>query len=111
MHPENFEPMDPADFCSAWVEPTGKEADQVMIQALARCLRQGIKVCYLDGSSSQEDEGGASFVDFEIEEGQGVGEEPLMLLYRPGHYDVLAPLAAPSSKWLPPTLLYTVFES
>ena len=97
MHPENFEPMDPADFCSAWVEPTGKEADQVMIQALARCLGQGIKVCYLDGSSSVEEEGGASFVDFEIQEGQGVGEEPLMLLYRPGHYDVLAPLAAPSS--------------
>jgi ubiquitin thioesterase protein OTUB1 len=90
MHPETFTPMDVSDFCSAWVEPTGKEADQVMIQALARCLRQGIKICYLDGSSSTEEDGGASFVEFEYEEGEGVGEDPLMLLYRPGHYDVLA---------------------
>lgn len=93
MHPDTFTPLEASDFCSAWVEPLGKEADQVMIQALARCLRQGIKICYLDGSASTEQGGGASFVDFEMAEGEGVGEDPLMLLYRPGHYDVLAPLS------------------
>jgi len=96
MHPENFTPLDATDFCQTWVEPIGKEADQVMIQALARALKQGIRICYLDGSSVEED-GGANFVDFEVAEGEGVGEDPLMLLYRPGHYDVLAPVSAPTA--------------
>lgn len=66
----------------------------MMIMALAKCLRQGIKVCYLDGSEGEGAGGSgrrANFVEFEGGEGEGVGEEPLMLLYRPGHYDVLAP--------------------
>lgn len=137
MHPETFQPIDVAQFCLSEVEPTGKEADSVQIQALARCLKQGLRICYLDGgdpglegnatndSSGMEDIGKVNFVvEFELAEGEGVGQDPLMLLYRcvskekaeppfktdlalfvsysldmhsPGHYDVLTKDRPPTS--------------
>lgn len=128
MHPETFQPIDVAQFCLSEVEPTGKEADSVQIQALSRCLKQGLRICYLDGgdpglgASEQDaamDAGKVSFVvEFEQAEGEGVGADPLMLLYRwvdrevgpnlrltlpctslarPGHYDVLTKDRPPTS--------------
>lgn len=107
MHPETFEPLSVDEFCRAEVEPCAREADQAQITALARCLRQGVRVCYLDGSAGGGD-GQANFVEMEVGEGEGVGEDPITLLYRvgasgrsahalltvptrpqPGHYDVL----------------------
>lgn len=93
MHPETFQPIAVTDFCLSEVEPTGKEADQAQIMALARCLKQGIRICYLDGSETGDEEelskvgekemGRISFVvEFEVAEGEGVGTDPLMLLYR-----------------------------
>ncbi len=109
MHPETLLPLSVDQFCLAEVEPCAREADQAQIMALARCLRQGVRVCYLDGSAGGG-EGQANFVEMEVGESEGVGEDPITLLYRvggasgaqggetdtaalrppqPGHYDVL----------------------
>lgn len=87
LDPINFMSLSAPDFCATWVEPLGKEADQVMIQSLALALHQSIRVCYLDGRGEE-----VRWVDFEGREGEGVNDS-IKLLYRPGHYDVLAPTA------------------
>lgn len=87
LHPETLLPLPIDQFCLSEVEPCAREADQVQIMALARCLKQGIRVCYLDGSEVRDGE--ANFVELEIGDGEGLGEDPITLLYRPGHYDVL----------------------
>jgi ubiquitin thioesterase protein OTUB1 len=81
MNPETFQPISVDQFCLSEVEPCSREADQVQIMALARCLKQGVRVCYLDGS----DVGGsgeANFVELEMGDGEGLGEDPITLLYR-----------------------------
>ncbi|CCM04139.1 uncharacterized protein FIBRA_06301 [Fibroporia radiculosa] len=84
FHPEIGEPMDLRDFCENFVEAVGKEADHVQITALSRALKVNINVAYLDGRS---EEGKVDFVDFQnVDE---PGTEPVILLYRPGHYDIL----------------------
>lgn len=88
MHPETFQPLSIHDFCVSEVEPCTKHADEVQIQALSKALRTGVRVCYLDasevhgGDSGADGEGVLNWVDFEMEEQQGVGEEPLVMLYR-----------------------------
>ncbi|KAJ3557485.1 hypothetical protein NM688_g1448 [Phlebia brevispora] len=101
FHPELGEPMDTRDFCENFVEAVGKEADHVQMTALTRALRINILVAYLDGrvhsressaASSGKGKGRATdtveveFVPFENGE---EGLEPIRLLYRPGHYDIL----------------------
>ncbi|KAF8556761.1 cysteine proteinase [Imleria badia] len=72
------------DFCRRFVEPLGKEADHVQVAALAQALHVHVKVAYLDGHAA---DGQVNFVDFS--ENASGGAEPLVLLYRPGHYDIL----------------------
>ncbi|KAI0270606.1 cysteine proteinase [Gloeopeniophorella convolvens] len=83
-HPEIGEQMEVREFCEAFVEALGKEADHVQIAALSRALRVNVSIAYLDGRSA---DGHVEFVRFHnaIDE----NEPPLVLLYRPGHYDVL----------------------
>lgn len=76
--------MDENEFCRSEVEPCGKEADQVQITALSEALEIGIKIAYLDRS----DLGGGDEVINWVEFGK-VSDEPLTLLYRPGHFDVV----------------------
>jgi len=82
-NPESGEPMMVGTFCEKFVEATGKEADHVQITALCRVLRLDVKVAYLDGRG---DTGTVEFVEFQNE---SVAQEPMTLLYRPGHYDIL----------------------
>ncbi|KZT24962.1 cysteine proteinase [Neolentinus lepideus HHB14362 ss-1] len=84
FHPEIGEPMTPREFCETFVEAVGKEADHVQMTALARALKIDFSVAYLDGRSP---DGHVDFVKFN--EGVDDGLDPLVLLYRPGHYDVL----------------------
>ncbi|KAH0833981.1 hypothetical protein J3R83DRAFT_11213 [Lanmaoa asiatica] len=90
------------DFCRRFVEPLGKEAgeciyaslsdglphlerqDHVQVAALAQALNVHVKVAYLDGHAA---DGKVNFVDFS--ENVSGGAVPLVLLYRPGHYDIL----------------------
>ncbi|KAJ8455537.1 hypothetical protein ONZ45_g18921 [Pleurotus djamor] len=81
FHPEIGIPLEPREFCEAFVEAVGKEADHVQMTALARALGLNIDVAYLDGRSA---DGKVDFVEFRNGDSQ-----PLTLLYRPGHYDIL----------------------
>lgn len=88
------EPMDPADFCNHFVECMGKEADHVQITALTTALKVNVRVAYLDGhehgkgTAADADTSPVNFVNFDNGEGEQL--EPVSLLYRPGHYDVLS---------------------
>ena len=71
------------DFCTRQVDPVGIEADHIQMGALCKELKVNLKVAYLDGHQSDK----VDFVTFD--EGPS-GGEPITLLYRPGHYDILA---------------------
>jgi len=85
FHPELGIQMEPREFCENFVESVGKEADHVQITALSRALRISVKIAYLDGRGT---DGKVDFVDFD----SSAGDDPLRLLYRPGHYDILVKL-------------------
>lgn len=89
LHPADYqdfidtqEPMDVVSFCTSSVEPLGKEADNVIIEALCQALKLNVDVAYLNGSKSDQ-------VDFIKIRHDTHDAPPLTLLYRPGHYDVL----------------------
>lgn len=77
-------PLEPHEFCRQYVDPLGKEADHVQVAALCRALKLHIRIAYLDGHSP---DGQVHFQD--ITPPHGGKNEPLILIYRPGHYDVL----------------------
>jgi len=85
LHPELGEPLGAKDFCSQFVEAIGKEADHVQVAALSRALKLNVQVAYLDGRGS---DGRIDFVPFENSEDHKTVED-VILLYRPGHYDIL----------------------
>ncbi|KAH7277604.1 hypothetical protein KP509_39G058900 [Ceratopteris richardii] len=82
-------------FCRSSVEPMGEESDHVHITALSDALGVLIRIVYLD--SSNGDGGNNLDVNFhDFIPGQCVQEQPILkskpsvvLLYRPGHYDIL----------------------
>jgi len=76
--------MLPGEFCRQYVDPLGREADHVQVAALCRALKLHVKIAYLDGHSRDGQ------VHFQEITSPGDGKiKPLILLYRPGHYDVL----------------------
>ena len=89
----------------------GEESDHVHITALTSALGVGVRVIYLDGRSpsttshdlgmqgeerSEGGEGEAVAATSPLQrrggEGGSVNTPPVVLLYRPGHYDILYPL-------------------
>ncbi|KIY71694.1 cysteine proteinase [Cylindrobasidium torrendii FP15055 ss-10] len=84
FHPEIGEPLEVREFCEAFIEAVGKEADHVQMTALSRALGLNVDVAYLDGRDSS---GQVDFVQFRNPEGSTL--TPITLLYRPGHYDIL----------------------
>ncbi|KAI0077636.1 cysteine proteinase [Panus rudis PR-1116 ss-1] len=85
FHPELGEPMETVAFCENFVEAVGKEADHPQITALSRALNVSISVAYLDGHDRNSSDP-VNFVPFDTGDDS---EEPIRLLYRPGHYDIL----------------------
>eukprot|EP00250_Pteridium_aquilinum_P033915 c6635_g1_i1 orf=85-921(+) len=81
-------------FCRTSVEPMGEESDHVHIIALSDALGVPIRIVYLDSSVG---DGGknveVNFHDFTPSESLLSEPEtvkpPVVLLYRPGHYDIL----------------------
>ncbi|TCD68017.1 hypothetical protein EIP91_011628 [Steccherinum ochraceum] len=86
VHPETGGPITAQTFCENFVEPCGKEADDVQITVLTKALNFNIQVAYLDGRSS---DGTVNFVEFQIAPPAPGAPPPPVLLYRPGHYDIL----------------------
>ncbi|EGN94864.1 hypothetical protein SERLA73DRAFT_187954 [Serpula lacrymans var. lacrymans S7.3] len=84
--PDNYMELQLETFCQHYVEAVGKEADHVQIAALSRALKINVKIAYLDGRDPQE----VGKVDFhEFIFADDTTSSSLVLLYRPGHYDVL----------------------
>ncbi|KAF9006953.1 cysteine proteinase [Cyathus striatus] len=78
-----FVPMDIDSFCANIVQPMGREADNVEMDALCHALKLNIDVVYLNG-------GRADSVDvIKFRNDPNANAKPLILLYRPGHYDIL----------------------
>lgn len=84
MHPDTGEKMGTKEFCETLVEVLGKEADHVQLTAITQAIQVNVKIAYLDGRSP---DGRVEFVTFNHSKDEN--EAPLMLLYRPGHYDIL----------------------
>jgi len=83
--PETGDDISLLDFCQRHVEACGKEADNVQISALTKSLKINIEIAYLDGHSA---DGTVNFVSFQNLPETDVPNPPI-LLYRPGHYDIL----------------------
>ncbi|KAK9763032.1 hypothetical protein K7432_010661 [Basidiobolus ranarum] len=76
-----------SQFCSHYVEAMGMESDQIHIIALTKVLGTPVQVVYLDGSNSTDQ---VVFHNFDVDETSSeLSKKPLVLLYRPGHYDIL----------------------
>ena len=83
-------------FCRSSVEPMGEESDHVHIIALSDALGVPIRIVHLDGSIG---DGGknveVNFHDFvpayalDTMSDEEKGKPSVVLLYRPGHYDIL----------------------
>ncbi|KAK4772053.1 hypothetical protein SAY86_013828 [Trapa natans] len=88
-------------FCKSSVLPMAEESDHVHIIALSDALGVPIRVVYLDRSSSDNDGATVNHHDFVPGSGDSsasgwsssskVTEPFIVLLYRPGHYDILYP--------------------
>ncbi|GLT86776.1 hypothetical protein SLE2022_048940 [Rubroshorea leprosula] len=89
-------------FCKSSVEPMGEESDHVHITALSDALGVPIRVVYLDRSSCDSGTGSVSvnhhdFIPTSVANPGAKSDSTeaikpfIMLLYRPGHYDILYP--------------------
>ncbi|XP_024995451.1 ubiquitin thioesterase otubain-like isoform X1 [Cynara cardunculus var. scolymus] len=86
-------------FCKTSVEPMGEESDHVHITALSDALGVPIRVVYLDRSSCDTGSVSVNHHDFipglgdtskASTSSSGPEKDPfIVLLYRPGHYDIL----------------------
>jgi ubiquitin thioesterase protein OTUB1 len=83
VHPDTKDIMDVDSYCANVVQAMGKEADNVEIEALSRALQLNIDVAYLNGGRG---DGVIDFIKFRHDSSE---TPPLILLYRPGHYDIL----------------------
>ncbi|GBC04223.1 hypothetical protein RclHR1_05580008 [Rhizophagus clarus] len=94
LHREEYEPflgfefgMD--QFCNSSVEVMDQEADHIHVIALTKALKVPVEIAYMSGSDAMEQVNFHEFYpDEDVEKGT-VPLKPLVLLYRPGHYDIL----------------------
>lgn len=70
-------------FCQTEVEPIDKEADQIQIMALLTYLDVAIRIVYLDGNLTSIQPTSMTIPE------DAKGPIGIVLLYRPGHYDIL----------------------
>ncbi|KAF0521035.1 cysteine proteinase [Gigaspora rosea] len=81
--------MEMDEYCSKYVEGMDKEADHIHVLVLTRALKVPVEIAYMSGSNALDQ---VNFHEFypEDEASEGVLPlKPLVLLYRPGHYDIL----------------------
>eukprot|EP00929_Paragymnodinium_shiwhaense_P001050 TRINITY_DN101279_c0_g1_i1.p1 TRINITY_DN101279_c0_g1~~TRINITY_DN101279_c0_g1_i1.p1 ORF type:complete len:273 (-),score=53.00 TRINITY_DN101279_c0_g1_i1:145-963(-) len=87
-HKEDYEPFltshpDMQTFCSREVDPMNVDADNLQITALSTFFGVPVKVVYLDQSS------GDTCTEHAFQGGAECPLQQIVLLYRPGHYDLL----------------------
>ncbi|CAG8530486.1 9258_t:CDS:2 [Acaulospora morrowiae] len=93
-HRESYEPFLEFDFgmdqfCNKYVEAMDVEADHIHVIALTKALKVPVEIAYMSGSNAMEQ---VNFHEFypETEPTKEYDSlKPLVLLYRPGHYDIL----------------------
>ncbi|CAE6351745.1 unnamed protein product, partial [Rhizoctonia solani] len=98
MHASVFHPDDPTvivspvEFCVSFVEEMGQDADHLQISALSRTLNVAVYIYRLDekidGVAPNEQDIPAHCTRFTPTDVPMV-TEPVALLFRPGHYDIL----------------------
>ncbi|QRW17891.1 peptidase C65 otubain protein [Rhizoctonia solani] len=98
MHASVFHPDDPTvivspiEFCISFVEEMGQDADHLQISALSRTLNVAIYIYRLDekidGVAPNEQDIPAHCTRFTPTD-VPLLTEPVALLFRPGHYDIL----------------------
>ncbi|KAG6549872.1 hypothetical protein Mapa_008854 [Marchantia paleacea] len=106
---EFFEPfilglsnMNVQQFCKTSVEPMGEESDHVHITALSDALGVPVRVVYLDRSVGADGKNtDVNHHDFLPPDCPSVEMPPVVLLYRPGHYDILYCREVQDLPWVP----------
>jgi ubiquitin thioesterase protein OTUB1 len=90
LHREEYEPflefeIEMDQYCAAFVEAIDQEADHLHVISLVKALKVPVKIGYINGSDTME------CVDFREFYPDTVDNilNPLVLLYRPIHYDIL----------------------
>ncbi|KAG0241172.1 OTU domain, ubiquitin aldehyde binding [Mortierella sp. GBA43] len=88
-HPNDYLPFLEGEqtmdgYCSMFVEAMGRESEEMMMIALTKASHISIEVAYLSADPSSEE---VNFLPFLPETDPYM--PPLVLLYRPGHYDIL----------------------
>jgi ubiquitin thioesterase protein OTUB1 len=84
--------LDINQFCSKFIEPMGQECEHIQVLALAEAFGVSVRVEYLDGHASPEPHlnGSANASSIACHEfGPEDASLRILLLYRPGHYDIL----------------------
>ncbi|ORZ26986.1 peptidase C65 Otubain-domain-containing protein [Lobosporangium transversale] len=72
------------EFCSMHVEAMGRESEEMMLIALTKVTHVSVEVAYLSGNENVDE---VNFLPFLPDTEPYM--PPLVLLYRPGHYDIL----------------------
>ncbi|KAG0054972.1 hypothetical protein BGZ83_009956 [Gryganskiella cystojenkinii] len=72
------------EYCSMHVEAMGRESEEMMLIAVTKAMHIGIEVAYLSGNENADE---VNFLPFLPDTEPYM--PPLVLLYRPGHYDIL----------------------
>ncbi|KAG0366592.1 OTU domain, ubiquitin aldehyde binding [Gamsiella multidivaricata] len=72
------------EYCSMHVEAMGRESEEMMLIALTKATHVSVEVAYLSGNESADE---VNFLPFLPDTAPYM--PPLVLLYRPGHYDIL----------------------
>ncbi|KAG0248345.1 hypothetical protein BG011_000175 [Mortierella polycephala] len=72
------------EYCSMHVEAMGRESEEMMLIALTKAMHVSVEVAYLSGDEGSDE---VNFLPFLPDTAPYM--PPLVLLYRPGHYDIL----------------------
>ncbi|KAF9426925.1 hypothetical protein BGZ76_002535 [Entomortierella beljakovae] len=72
------------EYCSMHVEAMGRESEEMMVIALTKATHVSIEVAYLSGDEGSDE---VNFLPFLPDTAPYM--PPIVLLYRPGHYDIL----------------------
>ncbi|KAF7307756.1 OTU domain-containing protein [Mycena kentingensis (nom. inval.)] len=82
--------QDIAAFCTSQIEAVSSEADHLPIMALCNALRITLKLATLNANLPLRTiEQGDVFTDIAPENAMDKDLPPILLLFRPGHYDIL----------------------